>query len=120
MTAVVIEGLDALLRKLAKAAEPAAVKDALRNEAEAIAAEARTRAPGGLADTVEIVDESRGPKLAYAVGTADPAGRFIEQGTARRPATPWLWPVFRARSPGVKHRLAQLIEAAFRTGHGAA
>ena len=119
MTAVVVNGLDALRRKFAKAAEPEAIRDVLRNEAEAIAAEARTRAPSELADTVEIVDESRGLKLAYAIGTTDPAGRFIELGTARRPATPWLWPVFRERSPGVKHRLATLIAAAFKTGRDA-
>jgi len=108
-----------LQRKFAKAAEPEAIKDALRNEAEAIATEARARAPGKLAGTVEIVDESRGLKLAYAIGTADPAGRFVELGTVRRPATPWLWPGFRARSPGIKHRLAKLIAAAFKTGRGA-
>jgi hypothetical protein len=119
MTAVVIDGLESLRRKLAKTAEPAAIKEALRNEAEAIAAEARARAPGEVADTVEIVDESRGLKLAYAIGTADPAGRFIELGTARRPATPWLWPAFRTRSPGIKRRLATLIAAGFRTRFGA-
>ena len=86
------------------------------NEAEVIAAEAKARAPGELAGTVEIVDESGGLKLAYAIGTADPAGRFIELGTAQRPATPWLWPVFRTRSPGIKRRLATLITAGFRTG----
>ncbi|MGA7456554.1 MAG: HK97 gp10 family phage protein [Methyloceanibacter sp.] len=106
MTAVTVKGLEALQRRLAAASAPEAVKATLREEAEAIAAEARARAPGKLANTIEIVDESRGLKPAYAVGTSDPAGRFIEFGTARRPATPWLWPAFRARSPGVKHRLA--------------
>ena len=111
MTAVEIRGLEALRRRLAAAAVPQAVKGTLQAEAEAIAEEARARAPGELGGTVEIIDQSRGMKPAYAIGTAQPAGRFIEFGTSRRPATPWLWPVFRARSPGVKHKLRKVLAA---------
>jgi hypothetical protein len=67
---------------------------------------------------VQPVDDSRGLKLGYAVGTADPAGRFIEFGTTRRPAEPWLWPAFRACLPGVKHELRKLISSAFRAQRG--
>jgi len=111
MTAVTVKGLEALQRRLAGASAPEAVKATLRDEAEAIAEEARARAPGELGGTVEIIDQSRGMKPAYAIGTAQPAGRFIEFGTSRRPATPWLWPVFRARSPGVKHKLRKVLAA---------
>ena len=57
MTAVTVKGLEALQRRLAAASAPEAVKATLREEAEAIAAEARARAPGKLANTIEIVDE---------------------------------------------------------------
>jgi hypothetical protein len=113
MTAITVKGLGALQRKLAAASAAEPIKDALRGEAEAIAAEARARAPSGLAGTIEVVDESRGLKPGYAIGTVEPAGRLIEFGTVRRAATPWLWPIFRARSHAVKHRLARLIATAF-------
>ena len=51
MTAVVVKGLETLQRKFAAAAAPEPIKDALRREAEAIAAEARARAPAELADS---------------------------------------------------------------------
>ena len=114
MTAGVVKGLETLRRRLVGAAAPQPIKTALRTEAEAIAAEARDAAPGELGQTVELIDQSRDMKLAYAIGTADPAGRYLEFGTVRRPAAPWLWPIFRARSPGVKHKLRRLIAAAFK------
>ena len=115
MTAVEIRGLDILRRRLAAAAAPQPVKASLRAEAEAIAEDARRRAPGDLGQTVEVIDDSRGMRPAYAIGTAHPAARHLEFGTVRRPATPWLWPAFRARSAGVKTRLRKLIAAAFKT-----
>ena len=119
MTAVEIRGLGALRRRLAAAAVPQAVKGTLRAEAEVIAEEARREAPGELGATVEIIDTSRGMRLAYAVGTAHRAGRFLEFGTLRRPATPWLWPVFRARSRGINHRLRKVVAAALKMPRGA-
>ena len=116
MTAVVIKGLDSLRRRFAAAAAPEPIKEALRREAEAIAEAARASAPGELGQTIEIVDQSRGLKPAFAIGTADSASRFIEFGTARRPATPWLWPAFWACSPSVKHKLRRLISSAFKGG----
>jgi HK97 gp10 family phage protein len=118
VSAVVVKGLDALQRRLAAAARSQPLKAALRAEAEAIAADARNAAPGELGQTVEVIDDSRETRLTYAIGTSDPAGRFLEFGTARRPATPWLWPVFRARSPAVKHKLRELIGAAFQSPRG--
>lgn len=71
---------------------------------------------GELGRSVEVVrDVSRGTMHAYAIGTPDPAGRYLEFGTARRPASPWLWPAFRARLPGIKHRLRKLAAAASKT-----
>jgi HK97 gp10 family phage protein len=118
MTAVTIRGLEALRRRLAATALPQAVEGTLQAEAEALAEEARREAPGKLGATVEIIDQSRGMRPAYAVGTAHRAGRFLEFGTVRRPATPWLWPIFRARSRGVKHELRKVVTAAFKTRRG--
>ena len=118
MRSVTVKGLDALQRRLAAAADQGPLKAALRAEAEAIAAEARNAAPGELGQTVDVIDDSRETRLAYAIGTFEPAGRFLEFGTVRRPATPWLWPVFRARSPDVKHKLRKLVAAAFKSSRG--
>ena len=114
MNAVEIRGLEALRRRLEAAAVPQAVKGTLQAEADALAEEARREAPGELGATVEVIDQSRGTRHAYAVGTAHRAGRFLEFGTVRRPATPWLWPVFRARSSGVKHKLRKVVAAALK------
>jgi hypothetical protein len=111
-------GLEDLRRRLEAAAAPDAVKATLRGEADAIAEEVRREAPGELGQRIEIVDQSRAMRLAYAIGTTHLAGRSLEFGTLRRPATPWLWPVFHARSPGVKHRLRKLIATAFKTAQG--
>jgi hypothetical protein len=110
---VTVTGLDALKRKFAAAAAAEPVKAGLRAEAEALAAEARARAPGALGESIEILDQGRADSPAFAVGTRDRAGRYIEQGTTRRPPTPWLGPIFWARSRRVKHSLAKLIARAF-------
>ena len=115
MTAVEIRGLAALRQRLAEAAAPQPLKQILRAEAEALAEEARQNAPGELGRSVEVRDVSRGTRHEYAIGTPDPAGRYLEFGTARRPAAPWLWSVFRARLPGIKQRLRKLAAAAPKT-----
>jgi hypothetical protein len=118
VTAVKVNGIDSLRRRFAAAAAPEPIKAALRTEADAIAAEARRGAPGVLGDTVEVIDDSRGTRPAYIIGSSHPAARLLEYGTVRRPATPWLWPVFRARSSGVKHKLRKLPATAFKTSRG--
>ncbi len=111
MTAVEVTGLQALRRRLEAASAPEPFKKALREEAEAIAAEARREAPGEIARTIEVVDVSQGERFGFTVGTSDPAGRAAEFGTLKRPATPWLWPIFRARLPAIKDRLRKLALA---------
>ena len=44
--------------------------------------------------------------------STDPAGRAAEFGTLMRPATPWLWPIVKARLPAIKDRLRKLALAA--------
>ena len=114
MTAVSVRGLTALWRKLEARALPQALKDTARKEAEAMAREAARGAPGDLGRTVEVRDMSHGNRIAYAVGTAHPAGRFVEYGTVRQPAAPWLWPIFRARLPRVKQSLRDSLSASFK------
>ncbi|MDX2316840.1 MAG: hypothetical protein QNK17_00285, partial [Hyphomicrobiaceae bacterium] len=71
-------------------------------------------APGPLGRTVEVKDASQGDKIAYTVGSAHRAARLVEHGTLRRPATPWLFPVFRARLPRVKQNLRNILSASFK------
>jgi len=111
MTAATVKGLDALKRRLEARGLSRAVSDSLRREAEKIAAEAAEAAPGRLGETVEVVGEGRDDRLAFAVGTSHRAGRFVEFGTVRQPATPWLWPAIRGRLPRVKHVLTNTLRA---------
>lgn len=112
MTAVTLKGLDALMRRFEGRGLAPAVETTLRREAEAIAAEAAENAPGRLGETIEITKESGGETPAFTVGTRHRAGWFLEHGTVRRPATPWLGPVFRARLPRVKQALTNTLRAA--------
>jgi len=111
VTAVEITGLAELRRRLEAASAPEPFKKALREEAEAIAAEARRQEPGALAQSIEVQDVSQGERLGFTVGTSDPADRAAEFGTLKRPATPWLWPIFRAPLPAIKDRLRKLALA---------
>jgi hypothetical protein len=110
---VTIKGLEALTRRFQARGLVRGVTHTLRHEAEAIAAEAARAAPGRLGETVEVIDESRGDRLSVAVGTAHRAGRFLEHGTVRRPAAPWLWPAFRARLPRIKQGLRKSLRGSF-------
>ena len=118
MTAVTVRGLSALRRRFDATRASKAVKRVSRREADAIAKDAAHAAPGQLGNTVEVRDASRGEKIAYAVGTAHRAGRFIEHGTVRRPAAPWLFPVFRARLPRIKQNLRNTLVASFKRSRG--
>ncbi len=108
MTAVEVKGIEALRARLAGAALPEPFKTALRDEAEALVAEARREAPVELAQTIEVEDVSQGDRPGFRVGTAAPLGRILEFGTLNQPARPWLWPIFRARLPGVKDKLRKV------------
>ena len=112
MKAVEVTGLEALRARLARAAAPEPFKKALREEAEALAGELRREAPAELAAGIEVKDVSQGDRLGFSVGTADPAGRALKFGTLKRPASPWLWPIFRARLPALKDKLRKLADQA--------
>lgn len=111
MRAVKIAGVEALRRLLEGAGATEPFKKVLREEAEAIAAEARRTAPGDLVQTIFVEDASEGERLGFTIGTADPAGRIAEFGTLSQPAAPWLWPIVEARLPGLKDRLGKVASA---------
>ncbi|MGH6737324.1 MAG: hypothetical protein ACRECX_14800 [Methyloceanibacter sp.] len=119
MTMVTIRGLAALRRRLDAKDMPAAVKNSLRRDAEAVAAAAARAAPGDLGRTVEVRDISDRERMAYAVGTPHRAGRFLEYGTVRMRAQPWLFPAFRARLPRIKQSLGNSLAASFGQRRGA-
>ena len=67
----------------------------MRAEAEAVADAARERLrerdpTSRLAQSVKIIELEAGDHPAFAVGTDEPAGFFLEFGTARRRAPPGL------------------------------
>jgi hypothetical protein len=111
-----VAGAETLRKRFARLAARIDLRGALRAEAEAVAADARARlaagrseGPGTLAGSVKIVDLSRGTKVAFSVGMDEPAGFFVEFGTAKRAAIPWLSPVFHARLPGIKQAITKLV-----------
>jgi hypothetical protein len=92
-----IRGVDRFQRSLAALGRLKDLSPALRAEAEAVAAEARGRLTqrdpdSGLARSIKIIESGTEDQPAFAVGTDDPAGFFLEFGTARSRADPWLVP----------------------------
>jgi hypothetical protein len=92
---VEIRGLDRLRKRFAALGAMEDLQPALRAEAEAVAAEAKARLTerdpdSSLARSIKIMELTAGDQPAYAVGTDDPAGFFLEFGTSRSRASPWL------------------------------
>ncbi len=119
MATVKVEGVEAWQRQLSTLGELRGSGVALRAEAEAIAAAARAtlearHGEGELANSVEIVDESHGTGPRFAVGTRDAAGWYLEFGTRRRRAAPWLGPAFRAALPAINHTLRKMLTGALK------
>lgn len=117
MVAVEITGLESLDRRLANLARLAGLEPALREEAEAVAAEARARlashrGSGELARSVEIFELGEGDSPTFGIGTPDPAGRQLEFGTRRMRAYPWLLPVLFGRSRAVNRKFGKVVSEA--------
>jgi hypothetical protein len=51
------------------------------------------------------------PQTVEAGGTPHRAPRFLEFGTRKMRARPFLWPVSPARLPGIKHDLTNTLPA---------
>lgn len=117
--AVEIAGLESLRRGLAGLGAMKGLQAALRAEAEAVAAAAKAtltaRDPASnLARSIKIMDLGQKDKPAFAVGTEEPAGHFLEFGTTRIPAFPWLRPALHAQSSSVNHTLRKVIATALK------
>lgn len=117
--AVEIRGLDRLRKRFAALGAMEDLQPALRAEAEAVAAEAKARLTerdpdSSLARSIKIMELTAGDQPAYAVGTDDPAGFFLEFGTSRSRASPWLVPALHARLPGINHAVRKVIAAALK------
>jgi hypothetical protein len=74
VTVVEIRGLAVLRKRLEAAAAPQAFRQTLRREADSLAQEVRSAAPGELGRTDEVGDLSHEMKISYGIGTPDPAG----------------------------------------------
>ena len=114
-----IRGLDSLRKRFAALGALKDLQPALRAEAEAVAEEARARLiernPNSqLAQSIKIMELGAGDQPAYAVGTDDPAGFYLEFGTSRMRASPWLVPALHARLPGINHAVRKVIAAALK------
>jgi hypothetical protein len=114
-----IRGLDGLRKRFAALGVMKDLQPALRAEAEAVAAEARERLTerdpnSRLAGSIKIMELGTEDQPAYAVGTDDPAGFFLEFGTSRRSASPWLVPALHTRLPRINHAVRKVIVAALK------
>ena len=114
-----IRGLDGLRKRFAALGVLKDLQPALRAEAEAVAEEARARLTerdpnSTLARSIKIMELGTDDQPAYAVGTDDPAGFFLEFGTSQMRASPWLVPTLHARLPGINHAVRKVIAAALK------
>jgi hypothetical protein len=117
--ALEIRGLNAMRKRFAALGAVKSLGPALRAEAEAVADAARERLrerdpQSRLAQPVKIIELEAGDQSVFAVGTDNPAGFFLEFGTARGRAFPWLVPVLDARLPAVNHAVRKVIAASLK------
>ncbi len=114
-----IRGLEGLSKRFATLGAMDGLTPALRAEAEAVARDARERLKEGgqredLAASVEVTAVGVGARASFAVGTGAPAGFYLEFGTARMRAMPWLVPILHARLPGINRVVRKVITAALK------
>lgn len=114
-----IRGPDVLRKRFAALGALKDLQQALRAEAEAVAEEAKARLierdpDSKLAQSLKIMALGAGDQPAYAVGTDDQAGFFLEFGTSRRQASPWLVPALHSRLPAINQAVRKVIAAALK------
>lgn len=84
----------------------------------------RASAPGEFpkTDTGQLVASLffrvAGDKLSAVFGTALGYGRYLEYGTSRMAARPWLRPTFRQFQRRARERVAQAVQAVLRSAGG--
>ena len=116
--AVEIRGRDGLRKRFAALGALKDLQPALRAEAEAVAEEAKVRLternPNSLlARSIKIMELGTEDQPAYAVGTDDPAGFFLEFGTSRI-GLALACPALHTRLPGINHAVRKVIVAALK------
>jgi len=116
MAAIEISGLESLQRRLAALAAMPGLAPALSEEAGAIAEAARatlaSHGNGDLARSVEIEESGQGDRPGFAIGTREPAGRYLEFGTRRMRPQPWLGAALFGRSRALNHKVRKVIREA--------
>lgn len=104
-----------------KGAQRKAVKEVMSDSLGEVRREARRnlrrntnqgRSTGALADSVAVRLAADG--LGGSVGTDLPHGRYLEFGTRRMAARPWLQPAFESLKPQLRRRLADALRSAGR------
>jgi hypothetical protein len=114
-----IRGQEALRKRFSALGALKELQPALRAEAEAVAEEARARLTerdpnSSLARSIKIMALGAEDQPDYAVGTDDPGGFFLEFGTSRMPASPWLVPALHSRLPAINQAVRKVIAAALK------
>ncbi|ODA66838.1 hypothetical protein A7A08_02135 [Methyloligella halotolerans] len=111
-----LSGLEALKRRLDIGAAPQDLREELRDQASVIADEARQALeqehPGGtgaLARSIRVVETAEQDAPRFTIGTASPVGRYLEFGTRRMGAQPWLTPALRRHLPDVRGCAERII-----------
>lgn len=128
MITIAVDGVDEILRELRKAETSARedVIEILRDEGKKLRDKAKADAPvyagllragirsslskKKLQATVSAGGRVRGQSTFYA--------KFVEFGTKKKPARPYLYNNARAAEPGVENRLRQALERAARKSTG--
>jgi hypothetical protein len=80
---------------------------------------AKSHGSGPVRVTLRFNPERAATSSQAVAKIAHRAARFLEYGTVKMRARPWLWSAFFARSPSVKHSLRRLLAAAFKSRRGA-
>jgi hypothetical protein len=116
---VEIRGLDRLRNRFVTLGAMDGLAPALHAEAEDVAGDARDRLKEqgrkeDLAASVEVTAAGGGSRPAFAVGTRAPAGFYLEFGTAKMRAMPWLVPILHAHLRGINHAVRKVITAALK------
>ena len=121
-----VSGLAALKRRFDLGPGPAVLRDEFRAQAAAMADEARAAleqehpdGTGALARSVSVRETGDEDAPRFDVGTASPVGRYLEFGTRRMRAQPWLVPALYRRLPAVKSSARRVLRHIFRTDSAA-
>lgn len=117
-----IAGLQQLKERFDIGSAGPELREDLSAQAEAIAEQARETLrqehPGGtgaLARSVTVVESGTEEAPRFSVGTSSPVGRYLEFGTRRMAAQPWLNPALHRLLPNVKQSAVSVLSRILRS-----